>query len=544
VNPVQLLDRPAKFVASQARAFRVLGEAGMLHPSRPDRLLAAGLALHRWGLSLPGISAASAARYPEAVAVIDDDRRVTYAEFDGRTNALANALEERGLRESDRVGVLCRNHAGFAESVIALTKLGSDVTLLNTGLAEPQIHAVIEREGITAIVHDATSGPSVAAAIRPRRRFVADSGRPGRGTTLQRLIEHANTSEPRPPRRQSSITILTSGTTGAPRGASRSQPATSDPAVSVLSSIPLRARGTTVIAAPLFHAWGFAHLALGLALSSTAVLRRQFDPEQTLADVEKYHATALVAVPLMLRRILDLPAGVRKRYETSSLRVVAVSGSALPGDLADAFMDEFGDVVYNLYGSTEVATATIATPADLRAAPGTAGRPPRGTLVRVVDDRGNPLPQGAVGRIFVGNDALIESYADGEVNEMIDGLMETGDVGHFDSEGRLFLDGRSDEMIVSGGENVYPVEVEALLMEHPDIVDAAVVRVADEEWGQRLAAFVVRRRGARLSVDDVKGYVRMQLARHKVPRDVHFVRELPRNPTGKVVKSALTAPIS
>jgi fatty-acyl-CoA synthase len=294
-----------------------------------------------------------------------------------------------------------------------------------------------------------------------------------------------------------------------------------------------------MIAVPLFHAWGLANLGLAMVLSSTLVLQRHFDAEEVLASVERHRVTVLIAVPVMLRRILELPPKTRRRFDTSSLRIVAVSGSALPAELARSFMDEFGDILYNLYGSTEVSAASIATPHDMRSAPGTAGRPTYGTVIRLLDDQGREVPPLATGRIFVGNDMLFEGYTNGDSTTAVDGLMGTGDVGRMDSEGRLFIEGRSDDMIVSGGENVFPAEVEEVLLAHPSVADAAVVGVADEEWGGRLQAYVVRRRGAPLTSDDVKGHVRERLARFKVPRDVVFLKAIPRNPTGKVMKSEL-----
>jgi acyl-CoA synthetase (AMP-forming)/AMP-acid ligase II len=294
-----------------------------------------------------------------------------------------------------------------------------------------------------------------------------------------------------------------------------------------------------MIAAPLFHSWGFGHFSLGLLLSSTYVLRRKFDPEATLEAIERSRATTLVVVPVMLKRILDLPPDVRRRYETSSLRVVAASGSALPGELAERFMDEFGDILYNLYGSTEVAWATIATPAQLRASPGTAGTPPRGTTLKILDEQGRDLPPGRTGRIFVSNEMLFEGYTGGGGKEMIDGFMSTGDVGHLDDAGHLFVEGRDDEMIVSGGENVFPREIEDLLAKQQGVSEVAVVGVEDAEFGQRLKAFVVKEPDAALTEDDVKSIVKANLARFKVPREVAFVDELPRNPTGKVLKREL-----
>jgi len=297
----------------------------------------------------------------------------------------------------------------------------------------------------------------------------------------------------------------------------------------------------TVDAPPMFHAWGFANFVLALALPSTLVLRRRFDPRTTLEDVARHRADALVLVPVMLQRMLELDPRELEGYDTSSLRVVALSGSALPEQLVERGREAFGEVLYNLYGSTEVAWATIATPADLKAAPGTAGRPPRGTIVKLYDDDGSEAGDGESGRIFVSNEMLFEGYTGGGSKDMIDGLMATGDVGHFDEGGRLFIDGRDDDMIVSGGENVFPAEIEDTIARHPNVVEAAVIGIPDPDFGQRLKAFVVVRAGTRLSEKQVKDHVKGKLARYKVPREVEFIDELPRNPTGKVLARELEA---
>jgi fatty-acyl-CoA synthase len=281
------------------------------------------------------------------------------------------------------------------------------------------------------------------------------------------------------------------------------------------------------------------HFTLGMGLGSTLVLRRRFDPEDTLSATAQHECTALIVVPVMLSRMLELPADTIDMYDLSALRVIAASGSALPGELALKVMDRFGDVLYNLYGSTEVAWATIATPEDLRAAPGTAGRPPRGTVVKLIDERGNEVAPGETGRIFVGNEMAFEGYTGGGNKQNIGGLLSSGDVGHFDSGGRLFIDGRDDEMIVSGGENVFPREVEDLLADHDAIDEVAVIGVDDDQFGQRLKAFVVVTNGATVGEDELKDYVKANLARYKVPREIVFLEELPRNATGKVVKREL-----
>jgi fatty-acyl-CoA synthase len=272
-------------------------------------------------------------------------------------------------------------------------------------------------------------------------------------------------------------------------------------------------------------------------LSATYVLQRKFDPEQALAGAAQHEVTSIPMVPVMVQRIMELPRETRDRYDLSHVKCVPLSGSALPGDLAINFMDEFGDVLYNLYGSTEVAWASIATPEDLRAAPGTAGKAPRGTIVKIYDEKGNELPTGQTGRIFVGNEMLFEGYTGGGNKDMLNGLMSTGDTGHLDDHGRLFVEGRSDEMIVSGGENVFPAEVEDLLAKHQNVAEAAVIGVPDEKFGQRLKAYVVKK--GSVSEKDLQDYVKANLARYKVPREVEFLKELPRNATGKVLKREL-----
>jgi len=269
------------------------------------------------------------------------------------------------------------------------------------------------------------------------------------------------------------------------------------------------------------------------------VLRPKFDPEDTLQATAEHRARVLAVVPVMMQRIIALPDEVKRRYDLSALEVTAASGSALPGELATKWMDEFGDNLYNLYGSTEVAWATVATPEDMREAPGTAGRPPRGTVIRIVDEDGNDVPEGETGRIFIGNQMAFEGYTGGGDKEHLDDLLSSGDVGHFDEDGRLFIDGRDDEMIVSGGENVFPREVEDLLSSHDAVSEAAAIGVDDEQFGQRLRAFVVKKNGADASEDELKEYVKANLARYKVPREVVFVAELPRNATGKVLKREL-----
>jgi acyl-CoA synthetase (AMP-forming)/AMP-acid ligase II len=519
-----------------ATTLGVLGRAGVIRPYGPRTLVDIGRVVLRWGTGPAGGFATLAARAPHQVGVVDELGELTWGELHRRSNSLARALSERGVREGDSVAVMCRNHRGFIDASIAVAKLGADILYLNTAFAGPQLVDVLEREAPSMVIHDEEFTALLAGARVERRVLAWTDGDPGSEETLERLVSAHDESDLHPPQRHARIVILTSGTTGTPKGAPRKE-AGIDAAVSLLSRMPLRAGWRTHIAAPLFHTWGFAHLALAMLLGSTVVLRRTFDPEAALRTTQDERCQSMVVIPVMLQRMLALDPELLDGIDLSRVEVVASSGSALPATLARAWMDRFGDNLYNIYGSTEVAYASIATPEDLRADPTSAGKPPYGTVVKILDEAGGELPPGETGRIFVGNGLLFEGYTNGGSKEVVDGLMSSGDVGYYDEAGRLHVAGRDDDMIVSGGENVFPQEVEDCLVTHEQVGEVAAIGVSDEDYGQRLRAFVVRT--GEVSEDELRDHVKANLARFKVPREIVFVDELPRNATGKILKREL-----
>jgi acyl-CoA synthetase (AMP-forming)/AMP-acid ligase II len=535
---LRTVGRRAVGVATSAgTAARVLGGSGVIRPLSPATLGRIGKALRDWGTGPAGGFTAMAVREPDRLGLIDERGSLTFGEMHRRSNALARALADLGVGEGDSVALMCRNHRGFVDACVAVCKLGADVLLLNTAFAGPQLVDVIEREGPTVLVHDEEFTDLLSGA-QVETRVLGWTDTDARDS-IDALVASYDGADLEAPERHARIVILTSGTTGTPKGAPRSE-AGIGAAVSLLSRLPLRYGWRTHIAAPLFHTWGFAHLMLAMLLGSTVVLRRRFDPEECLRAVADEQCDSLVVIPVMLQRILELPPETLERYRLPSLRVTAASGSALPGDLALEWMDAFGDNLYNVYGSTEVAYASIATPADLRAAPSSAGKPPWATVVKILDDEGHEVPRGEIGRIFVGNGMLFEGYSGGgdDSKEVVDGLMSSGDVGRYDESGRLHVEGRDDEMIVSGGENVFPQEVEDCLARHEAVVEVAALGVHDEEFGTRLRAFVVVGT-PRPSEEDLKDWVKQNLARYKVPREIVFLDELPRNATGKILKREL-----
>ncbi|CDO09165.1 acyl-CoA synthetase [Mycolicibacterium cosmeticum] len=550
-----LLDLPAQAVAKAQQYFdrgsaelhyaRKMFEAGAFKLEPPQNFVAMLADIRRWG-EFGMIPALNARRYPDRIAVIDDDGAITFAELDQAAHAVANGLRTMGVKGGDGVALLIRNHRWFLIALYGAARVGARVILLNSEFSGPQIKEVSEREGAKVIVYDDEYTGAVALAEPPLGKLRALPTNPdkpdepsGTDDTLADLIKRSSKQPAPKATKHSSVIILTSGTTGTPKGANRSTPPSLAPIGGVLSHVPFKSGEVTSLPAPMFHALGFLHATIAMMLGTTLVLRRRFKPATVLADIEKHQVTAMVVVPVMLSRILDELEKTQPKPNLSSLRIVFVSGSQLGAELATRALKDLGPVIYNLYGSTEIAFASIARPKDLSVNPATVGPPVKGITVKILDDNGIEVPQGEVGRIFVRNTFPFEGYTGGGGKQIIDGMLSSGDVGYFDENGLLYVSGRDDEMIVCGGENVFPAEVEDLISGHPEVIEATALGVEDQEFGARLRAFVVKAEGASIDEDAIKAYVKENLARYKVPRDVVFLDELPRNPTGKILKREL-----
>jgi acyl-CoA synthetase (AMP-forming)/AMP-acid ligase II len=524
-----------------------MSRARLIAPLRPDRYVRMAAAVRRAGMNATSGFAIAAQRCPDRPGLIDELGIRTWRELDEDGDALAAALQALPGGTPEVVGIMARNHRGFVEPLIAANRIGADVLLLNTSFAGPALAEVVAREKVDAVIYDEEFGSSIEQACKDRpqaARIVAWADDPAaHDATVAGLVDKYRGQRPSQAARASKMILLTSGTTGSPKGAKHSGGG-ADALKSILDRTPWRAEETAVVVAPMFHAWGFGQLGIAALLACTIVTRRKFDAEATLALVDKHRATGLSVVPVMFDRIVDLPDDVLARYSGRSLRFAAASGSRMRPDVVTKFMDRFGDVIYNNYNATEAGMIATATPADLRAAPDTAGRPAVGTEVRIFDADFRELPTGEVGTIYVRNSTQFDGYTEGSTDKgkaFHDGYMSSGDVGYLDAAGRLFVVGRDDEMIVSGGENVYPIEVEKTLSSHAAVAEAAVLGVDDDQYGQRLVAFVVLTDGAATTTDELKAHVRENLANYKVPRAIIVLDELPRGSTGKVVRRELQA---
>lgn len=517
------------------RAFRIAG----LLPLSPRNLLRMARAVLVQGGRPSSLCEMTARRAPTQPAVIDEAGTMTYAELHDRAGRLSAALHDRfGVGPGCGVGVMCRNHRAFVVAVLAASRAGADAVLINTEFPGPQLAQALGHHKLGCVVRDAELAPALTRSGYGGGQVTADAD--GDALSLGALIESAPARD-EGTHRSGKVVILTSGTTGVPKGAARTPKfrAVSGPLRTILTRVPFRSGGTILIAPPLFHGMGFGYFNLALLLGAAVVVRKRFDAEAVLADIARHRVSVMIAVPSMLQRMLDVPESIRKQHDLSSLKAVLSSGAALGAGLSAKFMEAFGPCLYNLYGSSETGFGAIASPDDLKAAPGTVGFAPADTEIRVLSPEGQPLLAGQVGRVFSKTGMAFSGYVGGGNKEVLDGFMSTGDLGHLDATGRLFIDGRADDMIISGGENVFPVEVEEVLAGHPAVAEVAVVGVPDEQHGQRLRAFVVLRAGETADDESLRAYLKDRVARFKVPRDFVFLAALPRNAIGKVVRKEL-----
>jgi acyl-CoA synthetase (AMP-forming)/AMP-acid ligase II len=548
VDPLDLLGAARLAGAATRGAVR----ARLAPPLSPVRTAQLARALVQWGTT-PAVGwSTGCARHPDATAVIDADDAtmpgVTFREAERETTAITTGLVGAGITVGTTVGLLGRNSCAYAEAIAAVSRTGADLVYLNTGFTAAQIDEIATRENISWVLCDDDLAERVPDRLL---RVSLDGVLEGKSGTL-RLRDLAAGRPGRPPdlRRPSRHVILTSGTTGSPRGVARDN-APFQAAVALLDALPFRPRATHILAAPLFHAWGWLNHRICPLYDTTEVLVRRPDGERVLRLAARHHADVIVATPVVLRRMLEVPASLREELDLSALRIVAVSGALIPPDQIVAFTSAFGDVLYNLYGSTEAAFATCADPSDLRADSSTAGRPMPGVRVEVLDSAGKRCDAGTEGMVWVGSRTSFGGYTDGTDRARRPGLVGTGDVGVWDDAGRLRILGRADDTIISGGENVHPEEVEKVLRQHPGVADVAVVGVPDPVFGQVVAAHVVRRTSAVADGEPAADAPEMdweaaflawaaeRLAPFQRPRQVVLRADLPCNETGKVLRRLL-----
>ncbi|MEV5837258.1 AMP-binding protein [Nocardia sp. NPDC052112] len=501
-------------------------------------------AVRRFGPSIATVMAISAARYGDRPAVVDDRGVITYRQLQRRTEAIAAALHARHPG-AGTMAILCRNHRGFIEASVVGAQLGCELVFLNTDLPRAQLAQILERHRPAILVHDQEYDEAIDAAEFPGTRVRAwqDTEAPLSLDTLARQSHPA----PPPVRHPVRITLLTSGTTGLAKGVSRPlrQRTVLEMVATAMAATRLESRDVIVMAPPFFHGFGLAIMFGALALGTTVITRRRFDPEQALADVQRHRATVFVGVPVMVQRLVAIPEQRRREFHTGSLRLAVTGAAPIAPATIGRFIDAFGPILVNGYGSTEAGVVSIATTEDLADAPKTAGRPAIGVSVRILRADRTPAAVGESGSIFVRGGLGYHGYvSDGKsttpTKEVIDGHVNTGDMGHLDTHGRIYIDGRDDDMIVSGGENIYPKEVEDVIAEHPAVGDVVVIGIPHAEFGHVLCAYFVTAAGRTApTADELRTHIRERLERYKVPKEFIALEKIPRNPSGKILRREL-----
>jgi fatty-acyl-CoA synthase len=564
-----LFDRLKSFARFGAATVDFVRASGVVGAMRPK----AALAFARRSRGAPRgpslVIRLHALNTPQKLALVDGDVRLSYAELDGRVNRLAHGLHALGVGPGKRVAVMMQNRHEYLEAQWAIARLGAIVVQIGyrlkaaevayiLGHCEPEAflieaeHAAVAFEAIRRANFPTRPDAVIVAASRAT---TADTGAHGDAAehaagarAWEAVLAGGRADEP-PAVSESDgagagVMIYTSGTTGRPKGAARDFRRTLHHAVAdFLAQVRFRHDDRHLVVCPLYHSAAPAFMAFTFMFGGTCVLDRgHFDPEQVLATIERERITTSFMVPTMLGRLAAVPAEVRARYDTSSLRWLLSGAAPLPTETARRVEACFGAILYNFYGSTETGIVTMALPGEHTARPGTIGRALLGNEIRLLDDEGLEVEPGQAGELWVRNTMLVAGYHkdQGATDKARrGGFFSVGDVARVDADGYYYLADRKADMVISGGVNIYPQEIEQHLHTHPAVLEVAVVGVPDPDWGESPVAYVVVRPGHAVFADELRGFCRDALADYKCPRRFELIDALPRNPTGKVLKREL-----
>ena len=525
---------------------RVLYQTGILGDVSPKGAVAAVRTLARGAGGPSAIFRVHAAGHPDRVAFKFDGRSFTYAEIDSRIDRLATGLRRRGFRKGDAAVLMLKNRPECIEIGAAMSRIGGAGVAVSWRSTPAELAYVVSNSGARAIFFDVEMWPIVETAHAQCSKVAADAlfsvgGTIADKTTTDELMAQAADGELS--EQEGAVIIYTSGTTGRPKGAVRNFGSGQlEGFFAFIGETPMRVDDRHLAVCPLYHSTGLGFTGMSLALGATIVILREFEAEEFLRAIDREKITTTAIVPTMLHRLMALPDEVFRRYDLRSLRAVFCGGAQLPSTLAARALDRLGPVLFNFYGATETGLVTVASPDDLRACPGTIGRAVPGAEIRLLGESGREVRMGEVGELYTRNSMLVSGYHGDEAataSSLRDGFFSVGDLATVDSEGRFQIVGRQRDMVISGGVNVYPAEVEAAIETHASVAQVAVIGIADEEWGERLRAFVVRRPGCDVDAPTLRAWCRDRLSGAKVPKEYVFLDALPANPTGKILKREL-----
>lgn len=492
------------------------------------------------------------------------DTFISHADLTARAAKVARGLDALGIKRSNTVAIMLRNDTVYLESSIAARLLGAYPVPMNWHLSAEEAGYILKDCGAQVLIIHEDLLDTIKAGVPAGVQVIVAQTPPyvaaacGLGSDLAATPEGAFDYEgwiaqyepwdQAPPMETASM-IYTSGTTGRPKGVRR-QDATPEQyqqsIMAVGSILGVQPGGRTVIPAPLYHSAPNAYAQYAVLLENFIAIQPRFDAEDLLRIIDEYKINRLQMVPTMFVRLLKLPQEVKDKYDVSSLEYVIHAAAPCPPQVKQAMIDWWGPIINEYYGSTEMSAVTVANSEDAIAKPGTVGKPVPGATVKIFDDDGNEMPAGEVGTVYGKVDYVTDFTYQGDDDKRASiekaGLVTCGDVGFFDEDGYLFLCDRATDMIISGGVNIYPAEIEGVLIECPGVRDCAVFGIPHEDFGESVCAVVEPLEGAELDAEDIKTYLNDRIAHYKVPRTIEFRSDMPREDSGKLFKRKLREP--
>ena len=492
---------------------------------------------------------------PGKVALICGERSFTYAGLNARARRVANALSSLGVKAGDRVAVMAYNSIELLEIVGGLSKLSAIAVLLNYRLREHEVAYIIN----DCQAKVAIAGPELVGIVDQARAgvqgevvYIAIEKNVGVGPSpthldwqrYEDLLANASEDVPVGESGLGSSMSYTSGTTGKPKGAYRPRAVPVDNIIRLVQAFELVQSDVHLLAGPYYHSAPRFFVSLHLLMGATLVIQPKYDPVEALQLIERHKVTTTFMAPTLLQRLCDVPEVVFSRYDTSSLRSIILGGAPCPHVLKVRAIERFGECLWEFYGATETGIVTLLRPEDQLRKPGSCGNVAPGQEIRLLDPAGNEVPDGVPGEMWSRNAWLAEYYRKPEAtaSNTRDGFFSVGDIAYRDAEGYYYICDRKIDMVISGGVNIYPAEIEAVLAAHPAVVDVAVIGVPDELWGESVKALVELRPGANATAGELLAFCGERLADYKRPRSIDIVDELPRSPAGKLLKALIREP--
>jgi fatty-acyl-CoA synthase len=491
----------------------------------------------------------TANKFPERTAILFENKRFTYQEFNGRVNQFAHSLLKMGLKKREKVGVLLFNSNHFVETYFATAKAGGVFTPINFRFAPDEVRYILNHSDARFFVFGEEFSDLVNAIRSPPhqiKNFISIGARVTEAHDYERLLEKSENTEPtvRLSEKDECQLMYTSGTTGRPKGALITHGNILWNLINNILGREEKEGEVSLVVGPLYHTAALNnHFTVRVALAGTSILIKRFEPKSVMEIIEKEKVNVISGAPAMYHLLLALPDV--ERYDTRSVIKCTTGASILPDETKERLLKLFPNTigVYDVYGCTEASpNITILKAKDSLRKKACVGSPLPFLEVRIVDDRERDIPAGGVGELICrGPNVMKGYYKDRKATREVlrGGWLHTGDLARMDKEGFVYIADRKKDMIVSGGENIYPREIEEVLYHHPKIQEAAVIGVPDRVWGESVKAMVVLKKGEEMKEEEVIEYCKNRLASYKKPRSVEFVKDLPRNPSGKVLKTVL-----